>query len=587
MKKQNGSVENKSSFITGAAVLAVSVIIVKIIGMIYKIVLANFLGGVGNGLFTAAYELYIPLYTLATAGFPIAMSRMISESMALERYRDVKKIYKIALPFFLLAGIVCFLLMVGASAFYVKWIDCEDALPAIICLAPTIFFGCLVSVYRGYFEGQRNMLPTAVSEVIEALSKLVFGLSLAYYVQVKLNEEFTLFGTVIGKSLNSDSAQEVIISYTVAAAILGITVGSFLSFMYVYIMYRRRGRVRKSLLSDSPEPRRGKEILRTLVKIAIPVGLGAIIMSIAGSIDSSLILIRVNDISKDPDSLNCLLKMYDGLIYENVIENGNIHKYLSGCYSYSLTIMMLVTAITQVFGTSALPNVTAAFVKGSRSLLKQEIETVLRVTTMVTIPCGLGMTVLSRPILSLLYSSPNVECEVVIAAKALQVLGITVIFVATSTPICSMLQAVNRADVPLKLFIGATVINITMNYTLIIIPQLNIIGAAIGTLVAYIFVCFAAMYVLCRETNIMPDFNMILVKPVICASVCVTAAFFAQKGLGALISDKVATVISIIIAAIIYIIFMLIVKGITKNDILLLPKGNKIAKTLEKYRLIG
>ncbi len=579
--------EKQNSFITGAAILAASVIIVKIIGMVYKIVIANFLGGVGNGLFTAAYELYIPLYTLATAGFPIAVSRMVSESIALKRYKDVKQIYKIALPFFIVAGIVCFFLMIGASTFYVKWIDSEDALPAIICLAPTIFFGCLVSVYRGYFEGHRNMMPTAVSEVIEALSKLIIGLSMSYFTQLKLNEEYKLYGTVLGKTMeNADKADEVVVSYTVAAAILGITVGSLFSFLYVYITYRRKGVVSKELLRISDEPQTNKEIFSTLVRTALPIGLGAIIMSIAGSIDSSLILIRVSDITKDPESMNRLLKVYDGLIYDNVIQNGNVHKYLSGCYSYSLTIMMLVTAITQVFGTSALPNVTAAFIKGDKSILKQEIETVLRVTTLVTLPCGLGMTFLAKPILSLLYSSPNVACEVEIGAKALQVLGITVIFTATSTPICSMLQAAKRQDVPLKLFLICTAINMALNYTLIVIPELNIIGAAIGTLVAYVFVCFAALYVLCKETKIIPNFNNVLLKPLIASLICSISAYFSQKFISMVIPNKLATLISILIAVVIYVIFMFLLKGITKNDILLLPKGNKIAKTLEKYRFI-
>lgn len=579
--------EKQSTFVAGATILALSVIVVKIIGMIYKVVIANFLGGVGNGLFTAAYELYIPLYTLATAGFPIAVSRMTSESIALKRYKDIRQIYKVALPFFLIAGVVCFALMVGASSFYVKWIESEDALPAIMCLAPTIFFGCLVSVYRGYFEGHRNMIPTAISEIIEALSKLVVGLSMAYFTQLKLNEEYLYYGTVLGNKMKDiNEADEVIVSYTVAAAILGITLGSLLSFLYIYIEYKRKGATDNTLLVTSPEPKRKKELLSTLVKTAVPIGLGSIVMSIAGSIDSSLILIRVNDIVENPEAFNTLLKVYDGLIYDNVISNGNIHKYLSGCYSYSLTIMMLVTSITQVFGTSALPNVTAAFIKGDKKLLKQEMETVLRMTTMVTLPCGLGMTVLSRPILSLLYSSSNVACEVEIAAKALQVLGIAVIFTATSTPICSMLQAAKRVDVPLKLFLVSTAINMTLNYTLIIIPQLNIIGAAIGTLVAYVFVCFAAMYVLCKETKIIPNLNLVLIRPLISAGICSIVAYFAQKYLALVISDKISTLISILIAGVIYLICLLLFKGITKNDILLLPKGNKIAKTLEKHHII-
>ena len=167
-KKGNRS----QSFLKGAMVLGSSMIIVKLMGMIYKILLSNQYGGVGTGLFNSAYALYNPLFMLSTAGFPIAISRMVSESVTKKRYRDVKQIHRVSVPIFVIAGCLCFLAMVLGSFIYIKLINANNAIFAMLCLSPTIFFGCLMSIYRGYFEGMRNMVPTAVSEIIEAACKL-------------------------------------------------------------------------------------------------------------------------------------------------------------------------------------------------------------------------------------------------------------------------------------------------------------------------------------------------------------------------------------------------------------------------------
>ena len=154
--------------------MSLALIIVKLCGMIYKVALTRVYGifgdelaSFGTGLFNNAYEIYVPLFTLATAGFPIAVSRLISESNANKRYKDIRQIHKVSIPFFIIMGVIFSLLMFGGSFFYIRIIHSPYALPSMICLSPTIFFGCLVSIYRGYFEGMRNMTPTSVSEIIE------------------------------------------------------------------------------------------------------------------------------------------------------------------------------------------------------------------------------------------------------------------------------------------------------------------------------------------------------------------------------------------------------------------------------------
>ena len=561
MKKENTK-DKSQSFLKGAAILGASVVVVRLMGMVYKILLSGMYGGVGTGLFNSAYALYNPLFMLSTAGFPIAISRTVSESIAKKRYRDVRQIHKLSVPIFVIAGLLCFLAMVIGSFIYVKIINAENAIFALLCLSPTIFFGCLMSIYRGYFEGMRNMTPTAISE------------------------EYFSSGYVLGVKCTSEAqANAATIPIAIGAAITGISLGSVFGFLFLFIRYKRGGDgITMQDLRSSPPPKSNGFIIRTLVRTAIPIGLGSIVMSIADMVDSTLIQRQIFKIMEnDPDSL---LNVYASLIPDEVVYSGSTHTFLYGCYGIAATLMMLVTAVTQVFGTTALPSVTAAWTSGDKRKLKASMETVLRVTVLVTIPSGIGLSVLAEPLLSLIYSSPSVANEVEIGSKVLQVMGISVIFIAISTPLCSMLQAVGRMDVPLKLFVIGMIIKIIINYILVGIPQINIQGANVGSIVCYGFVVVVALFVLCRETKVIPNFVSIFVKPLLAALVCGVSAYFAEMFFDVFLYQKIATVMAILTAIFVYVISLFLFRAINREDILQMPKGNKIVKILEKRKLI-
>ena len=582
-KKREGKGQ---SFLKGAMVLGGSMVVVRLMGMVYKILLSGMYGGVGTGLFNAAYALYNPLFMLSTAGFPIAISRMVSESMTKKRYRDVKQIHRLSVPIFVIAGLVCFIAMVIGSFIYVKIINAENTIFALLCLSPTIFFGCLMSIYRGYFEGMRNMTPTAISEIIEASCKLFLGFAASFITMKLCMGQYYDSGYVLGIKCSGEAeANAAAVPLAIGAAITGISLGSLFGFLFLFIRYKHKGDgIDEEELRNSPPPRSNGTIMRTMVRTAIPIGLGSIIMSIGDMIDSTLVQTRIYNIMEtDPDAL---LNVYGSLIPDEVYYGGNTHIYLYGCYGIALTLMMLVTAVTQVFGTTALPSVTAAYTSGNKEKLKQSMETVLRVTVLVTIPSGIGLSVLAEPLLSLIYSSPGVANEVEIGSKVLTVMGISVIFIATSTPLCSMLQAVGRMDVPLKLFTAGMIMKIIVNYILVGIPEINIQGANVGSMVCYGFVTVVAMFVLCRRTGVIPDFISILVKPLLAALICGAAAYFSEMVFDIVIIQSIATVLSVIVAIIVYFVSLLLLRAIKREDILQMPKGNKIVKVLEKRHLI-
>lgn len=576
------------SFMQGTVILTGSLLLVKIMGILFRIFVTGMIGPTGATYFTVAYEIYNPLFALATAGLPIAISRMVSESVANGRYRDVKKIKKISSPIFLLTGTAGLLLMI-LGAFVVPnlpFVNVPGAFYSVIALAPTIFFACLMSIYRGYYQGLKNMTPTATSEVIEASFKFFIGYVTSYSIIRFGMREYLTNGTFLGKAYaTKELAEAAIMPLASAGAILGISMGAAAGFFYLILRDKIRGDgITKSEIMNSPEAKSGKTIAKTLIKSALPIGLGAIIMNVAGLIDTTLILHRIQYVMSTMP--NELLSQYGAKIGESVIKSKDgVHGFLMGCYSFTLPLMMLVPAITQAFGIVALPSVTRAWTLNDSAKLKKSMETVIRMTMLVTIPAGIGLSVIGPELLSVIYRSrPN---AVSIASGIIPILGIATIFTAASTPICSMLQAIGRVDLPVKIISIGLVIKIFVNYVLVGIPQVNIQGAGIGTLVGYAFILITSMYMLFKNTKVVPNFVSTIIKPLVGSLFCGAAAKIMMVLLKGRVSVIIAIALSIIFAVVVYLLALIALGGLSRNDIKLLPKGEKIIKILEKLRFIG
>lgn len=595
----NDSLKKSTSqtFLKGAMIMTMSMVIVKLLGMFYKVFLtrlyANFgdeLAGIGTGLLNNAYEVYNPLFALATAGFPIAVSRLIAESIAQKRYRDVAVIHKTSKPFFIGMGAVCFGLMVGISFVYVQIIKSPYSIYSMMTLAPSIFIGCLVAIYRGYYEGQRNMFPTAVSEVLEALGKVFLGLTFAYLVMTIGMNEFAASGTVFGQQFDTEyDAMYTLLAYSVASAIAGITLGSLIAFLFLRIYYiKHKFSVPSEYLESSVDARTRRETFNLLLKTAVPIGLSAIVLNLSGSIDTLV----VQNVLYHTATVNRagLLAQFDASQIESMLPVNptatnpiTVHTYLMGAFSYALTIMQLVTSITQAFGTSALPNVTTAYAKGDKQELKKSIETVLKLTMLFTLPMGLGLFAIPYPVISLLYKGYSAY----IGSHVLRVMGLSCIVVATSTPICSMLQGVGKISTPLILTATAMIIKIATNYLFVSNVNLNITGAAVGSLVAFAYVCVVGMYILIRRAKVMPNLVNCMLKPLISAALCALTAYFSYRLINHFVGNTISTILAVICAAIVYLFALVILRTFTETELMMLPKGKNLVTILAKLHLLG
>ena len=577
MIKKTSQKNSSQSFLEGALILVVATVIVKVIGAVFKIPLGNLLEEEGFAYFSVAYNIFTPLYSLAMAGLPVAVARMVSEQYTKGNFRDVKKILRVSTAAFTFTGAIGSIIMLACAWPYShKIVETPAAFLSIVCLSPCVFLCCMMSSRRGYYEGLKNMYPTAISQVIEAVTKLVLGLLLAWLVMFIGTSQFEANQTVFGTyCATPKEAYSIIYPFASAAAILGITISALAGALYLHVRYKLRGdSITNEQLLSAPPAQSGKQILRSLCSIAIPVSLGTLATTLTSFIDSTSILNRLNYVmEKAPQTI---ISMYPG-IQEAATE---IPDYIYGAYSYGISIFNLVPTITTAFALSALPSVTAAWTLKDNSNTKRSIESVLRITSLVAFPAGIGISVLAKPILSLLY--PDRTLGVEIAAPALSLLGIGVIFVALLTPINSMLQAVGRADIPVKLMLIGGAIKIVTNFILVSVPEINVKGAPVGTILCYLFLFISSMIALSNRIDTTPSIKSTFIKPFGCAAVCGIAAAGSYYVLNLIWTSRLNTLISIIFAVIIYAICLLISKTLTKDDVNMLPKGKKIAKILEK-----
>lgn len=577
----NKDVKKPQSFLQGSFILLIATALVKVIGALFRIPLGNLMddAGVGMGYYSVAYDLYLPIYSLAMAGLPIAISRMVAENVAKKKYKDVHKTLSVTRKAFWVTGTVSFLLMCAIAYPFAYFTKSVDALPAIFCIVPSLIFCCIMSTYRGYYEGLRNMYPTAISQVIEALGKLILGYGLAWAV-------ITYTGSLI---------------YGAAAALLGITLGTAFGALYLVIKYRRQPLAwTNEKWEASPEPKSNRETLKMLIAIAVPVVLGSMVTYVTGFIDVVMVKSQLASVIENhyayfqgayPDLIaNCIKQIVEeskGALTEAAVlaDPAKIQESLSnalyGCYKgYAYSIYNLIPVLTSVLGVSALPVLATSWAKKDREGTKKNVESMLRTTVLIAFPAGLGIAALAKPILTLLYSKHTTVVDV--AAPLLTVLGVAAAFAGISIPITNMLQAIGRQKVPVRNMAIGAVLKIIVNFILVGSYKVNMLGAPIGTLCCYVFIAVANFICLVKYSGVMPNVVSTIIKPLIASLLCCAAAFVVSG----FVDGKLGTLLAIIAAVFVYLVALALLKAIEKDDVLSMPKGEKIASVLTKLKVI-
>ncbi len=576
--------KSKQSFIEGALILTLAVIISKIVGALYRIPLTAAIGEDGMGFYSTAYNFYLTIYAIAVTGFPVAISKIVAGYSTEKRYKDVKRVIRVSRAFLIVLGVVFTAILIFTAKPYVAWAKNPRAYYCVLAVAPSVIFSCLMSTYRGYNQGMKNMTPTAVSQVIEVLFKAAGGLAGAYVLKNYFVNEYAASGTVFGTVMaNSAEAQVTILSLAAAGAMFGVSISTFVGYLYLLLHHIFKGDgISRELLENSPAPDSKGKILGQIMRIGIPIALSSAAVTLTGLIDNFSIMDRLNLVVNT--DIATVYSSHMGVLELAEKQLEDIPNFLYGVYNMGMPIFNLVPALTGSFGMSALPHITSSWLMKDDALTKRYMESALRITMLIAAPAGFGIAFLSGPIAKLIYSRNPVGAALM--EPMLTILGLAAIFVAVVNPISAMLQAVGRVDVPVKLMIAGGLIKLATNYFVVAIPALNIKAAPLGNLLCYFFITACSLMVLKRVTKIKMNMRSVLWKPLFGGLLTGSYALVAYYLLDKFIGGRTATLGAIVVGGVVYLIAVGLMKAIEPEDIIELPGGKKLVDLLEKLHII-
>lgn len=572
-------------YLYGTMVLGIGTIAVKIIGAVFKIPLTNLLGGVGMSYFNVAYDLYYPLCALFISGVPAALSKLISENIACGRVQDAKRLLHIALLAFTGIGLAGTAFMIWGAEWFVCLIDNPQAQAAVIMLAPSLLFGCIMACLRGYWQGNQDMAPTAKSQVVEAAAKLFFGLFFAYWAARSGIKEYLSYGTVFGAPCDSmEQARLAVLPRSAAGAVLGVTCSTICGVIYLLWYHKCQN---KNRISPSGQhftiPASKRKLLTQLFQIAAPVCLASVISNLTSFIDLISVMNRLSAAIQQDGAR--ILSMYPDAV-PGGIGMGQLASYLYGCYSgLAVPVYNLIPSITTVVGISMLPALSSAKAVGNMKRVSVTLESSLRISALFAFPAGFGVCALAEPILRLLYFSKPMEVTVI--APALRLMGISAVFVSLVLPINAALQAMGRADLPVKLLLAGGAFKLVCNYLLVGVPRLNIQAAPVGTLACYLFVLCAGLCALLDISQAKLPVVSVFGKPMLAGAGCALSAWQGYLLFNKMLPSEAATLLGIAIGGLVFLILVFSLRILKKEDVFMLPNGEKFANLLEKHHFLG
>ena len=588
----------QNTFFGGAAILAVGILVVKLIGMFYKIPLTNIIGEQGNADFNNAYYIYSVLLTISTAGLPVAVSKLVSEANALGRHNQVRRTFQLSLLLFLGLGLVSFLVMYFRADALAGLMNDDKAAAGIRALAPAVVcVGCLAAL-RGYSQGHNNMAPTSVSQIIEALCKLVVGLALAYWL-IKAGQPAEM---------------------AAAGAITGVTVGTMVALVYMVLNYVFKQAGGHRLGQDEAES--ASVILRDILRIAIPITLSSSMVGIVTVIDSSLVQGQIQrTLLENPDSWTLYAGFVDFAPLEQAlaawkealpagaaatlaalneqVEQANppgvalalkeaiqaVSRTLYGNYSGALNIYNLPTSLMAAVTAAVIPAVSGALARRDRRGAAKVAGSAMRISALV------GLFVLGTPIIRLLFTKLNAN----LAGPLLSTLGLATVFVCMMLVCNSILQAHGFVSLPVLVMIVGGALKIFTNYNLVGRPSVGIYGAPAGNILCFGLCLVLDLILIARVIPRRPRYLEIFLKPFI-ASLLMGGAAWAVYGLLSRVLSRVpaggteavlsrsgnalATLLAIGVAVTVYGVLAVALRAISRDDLALMPKGDKIARLL-------
>ena len=525
--------KKKGSFVQGAAILGIAGLIVKVIGAAFRIPLANTIGLIGTSYYDTAYPYYSWLLVISSSGLPTAISKMVSERVTLGDYRGAHRVFTTAMQILCCIGLLTSILMFFGSDYIARLHMLPEAAYCFKALAPALFFVALMCAYRGYMQGMQQMVPTAISQVVEQVGKLAVGLTLAFMLL--------------------DAGPE----YAAMGALIGVTVSELLALIYVMLSYRRRWPKIRARLERSVR-REAEPVAARLIAIALPITIGASISPLASVVDSALI-IRI------------LLKL------------GYAKETAQTAFSLMRTNVATLTnmpgVLTMALAMSLVPAISAFSAKRDHAGVQDTARLGLKLALIIGLPCAVGLFVLASPILAMLY--PNLtEGELTLAVDLMHTSSIGVIFLSLVQSMTGVIQGMGKPNVPVfNLFIGF-VLKVASLLALMNIPQINIQGAAVSTVVCYAFAGIADTIYVIRRAKLRLGLVDVLLKPVLSSGVMGFVVFMIYSFMQEMEHQVLPTLAAVAVGVFAYGVMAIYFRFFTREELAYIPGGQRIRKLM-------
>lgn len=547
-----------NQFLVQGSILAFASLIVRVIGLIYRIPMTRIIGDEGMGLYSIAYELYSIALILSSYSLPLAVSKLVAAKTINREHRNTFRTFICALGFAFVIGLASFLILFFGADFFATVLnnDPNVTLP-IKVLAPTLLVFAIMGVFRGFYQGKNTMIPTAISQVIEQIINAVVSVVAAYYL------------------IKSYSASINVTAYGAAGATLGTLVGAIaglLFLLFVYIIYRPV--LRQQVNSDrSTYIESYKDIFKMLVITISPIILSQTVYHISGVIDNAMFgnIMATKEVT-----------YFDNTVFKNT-SPGSIYsveniRILLGIYSNKYRNLSNVpVAIASAIGAAIVTSITAAKVKGMDGLIRNKTHVAIKFNMIIAIPASVGMGVLAYPILEMLFPGSNQ-----LDANYLRLGAIAIVFYSLSTVTTAILQGINKLKIPVINSAISLGFHVAMVFFLLKFTSLSGYSLVIGNVTFALVVSILNWISIEKYLEYKQEITKTFLIPTVSSGLMGVAIYFIHFGLlkwtG---SNTFSTIIAMLAALVIYFTILILLKGATEEELENLPKGEAIIRILK------
>ena len=576
--------EKTHSFMGNVAIILFAQIMVKVLGLVYRMVITNIdgFGNTGNGFYNAGFQVYTVLLAVSSVGIPNAIAKMVSERAALNDYRGAHRVFTSALKLFAVIGIICSIILFAGSDFIaVHIMNMDGAQYVMRALAPSLFFVCISSVIRGYFQGLSDMRATSFSQMLEQVFKC--GLTIVFVIlTVGVMPKAMQFLTRITLLYAPDGVTppEIMAAWANFAS----SAATVISFVYLLIFYlRRRTAINERIRNSTAETETAssKKLMKMILMLSVPISLASIITAVNRVVDLATITrgIELAFANGIPEIAGA-----KAIANPTAAQLNTAAVTLSGMLSKSDTLFNMPLAVNIAFATVLVPSISGAIAKGETKEASEKTSYSVLISILIILPCAIGYMVLAEPIYNIIYpATPD-------GYDLLSLMSVALVFSALTQTITGALQGIGKVYVPAVSILIGCIFKVVLNVTLIRIPSINIYGAAISSIVCQIVAFLINFFVLIRYIPIKLSLGKYIIKPLVSGIVMGAVAFgmytLLAKVMGAgYINNLITTVVSIGVSAVVYFGFVFALRIMSKDDILLLPAGGRILNLLTKLKL--